>query len=218
MRVTHTGQLQPSPCSRHRRWPLRQQVRKQRPMSRILETAREITRLSLPIKCVEAVFLAAYLTQGQRELERVPLSFKSSVDGQTYKHIVLALKLNSKWGCVGLSRRRELYYKKFAHDSLAGLVLEFQRSYSSVFHSLKRVKAGLPLPHEPVAGQRLDARSPQCVASPPSLSSCGFPHSRAHPHPLRRVRLLGLPAGALLRGAVRDGPNCRTRTDRPPAL
>jgi len=52
-------------------------------MSRILETAREITRLSLPIKCVEAVFLAAYLTQGQRELERVPLSFKSSVDGQT---------------------------------------------------------------------------------------------------------------------------------------
>ena len=83
MRVTHTGQVQPSPCSQHRRWPLRQQVRKQRPMSRILETAREITRLSLPIKCVEAVFLAAYLTQGQRELERVPLSFKSSVDGQT---------------------------------------------------------------------------------------------------------------------------------------
>ena len=30
---------------------------------RILETAREITRQALPIKCVEAVFLATYLTQ-----------------------------------------------------------------------------------------------------------------------------------------------------------
>merc|ERR1719183_2987208 len=37
-------------------------VRKQRPMSRILETAREITRQALPIKCVEAVFLGTYLT------------------------------------------------------------------------------------------------------------------------------------------------------------
>ena len=38
-------------------------IRKNRPMTRILETAREITRQALPIKCVEAVFLAAYLTQ-----------------------------------------------------------------------------------------------------------------------------------------------------------
>ena len=71
---------------------------------RILETAREITRQALPIKCVEAVFLATYLTQGLRELERVPVSFKSQVDGNTYKHIILAVKHNSKWGAVGLSR------------------------------------------------------------------------------------------------------------------
>ena len=37
-------------------------VRKHRPMSRILETGREVTRQALPIKCVEAVFVGAYLT------------------------------------------------------------------------------------------------------------------------------------------------------------
>jgi hypothetical protein len=103
-------------------------VRKQRPMGRIMETARDVTRQALPIKCVEAVFLATYLTQGLRDLERVAVSFKSTVDGQTYKHIILALKHNSKWGSVGLSRRRELYYKELSYDSLAELVLEFKRS------------------------------------------------------------------------------------------
>jgi len=103
-------------------------VRKQRPLGRILETARDVTRQALPIKCVEAVFLGTYLTQGLRDLERVPVSFKSQVDGQTYKHIVLALKHSSKWGSIGLSRRRELYFKELVYDSLADLVLEFKRS------------------------------------------------------------------------------------------
>ena len=96
-------------------------VRKQRPLGRILETAREITRQALPIKCVEAVFVATYLTQGLKDLERVPISFKSQIDGQTYKHIVLAVKHNSKWGSIGLSRRRELYYKDLVYDSFAEL-------------------------------------------------------------------------------------------------
>ena len=71
-------------------------VRKHRPLGRILETGREITRQALPIKCVEAVFVATYLTHGVKELERIPMSFKSQVDGVTYKHIVLALKYNGK--------------------------------------------------------------------------------------------------------------------------
>lgn len=58
----------------------------------------------------------------------MPVSFKSTIDGQTYKHIVLAIKHASKWGAVGLSRRRELYYKEMSFDSLADLVLEFKRS------------------------------------------------------------------------------------------
>ena len=71
----------------------------------------------------------------------------------TYKHIVLAIKYNSKWGSVGLSRRRELYYKDLVYDSLAELFLEYKRSYERVFHTLKRVKVGLPLPHEVHAGE-----------------------------------------------------------------
>ena len=35
--------------------------------------------------------------------------------------VVLALKHNSKWGSIGLSRRRELYYKDLVYDSLAEL-------------------------------------------------------------------------------------------------
>ena len=128
-------------------------VRKHRPMGRILETGREITRQALPIKCVEAVFVGAYLTQGLKELERVPFSFRSQIDGVTYKHIVLAVKHNSKWGSIGLSRRRELYYKDLVYDSLAELFLEYKRSYERVFHTLRRVKVGLPLPHEVHAGE-----------------------------------------------------------------
>ena len=128
-------------------------VRKHRPMGRILETGRDVTRQALPIKCVEAVFVAAYLTQGLKDIDRVPFSFRSQIDGVTYKHIVLALKHNSKWGSVGLSRRRELYYKDLVYDSLAELFLEYKRSYERVFHTLRRVKVGLPLPHEVHAGE-----------------------------------------------------------------
>ena len=128
-------------------------IRKNRPMTRILETARDITRQALPIKCVEAVFLATYLTQGLRELERIPVSFKSQVDGNVYKHIILAVKHNSKWGAVGLSRRRELYFKEMVYDSLAELFYEFKRSYERVFHTLKRVKVGLPMTHDALAGE-----------------------------------------------------------------
>ena len=130
-------------------------IRKQRPLSRILETAREVTRQALPIKCVDAVFVAAYLTQGLRELDRVPMSFKSSVDGASYKHIVLALKHNGKWGSVGLSRRRELYFKELQFDSLADLFLEFTRSYERVFHTLKHVRVGLPISHDVYAGEHV---------------------------------------------------------------
>ena len=45
---------------------------------------------------------------------------------------------------MGLSRRRELYYKEIVFDSLAELFLEYKRSYERVFHTLKRVKARAP--------------------------------------------------------------------------
>lgn len=123
-------------------------VRKNRPMSRILDTSRKIIRDGLPIKCVEAVFLALFLTQGLQSLERIPMSFKSRVDGHTFKHIVLAVRHQGMWGALGLSRRPALYWKPLVHKSLGDLYAEFRRSYTEVHHSLVRVKVGLPVGHD----------------------------------------------------------------------
>ena len=41
------------------------------------------------------------------------------------------------------------------YDSLADLFLEYKRSYERVFHTLKRVKVGLPLSHEVYAGENI---------------------------------------------------------------
>ena len=38
-------------------------------------------REGLPIKCVEAVFLALYLTSEMEDIERIPVGFKSSLNG-----------------------------------------------------------------------------------------------------------------------------------------
>lgn len=39
--------------------------------------AKELIRISLPIQCVEAVFIACHLTAEMTAIKRVPLSFKS---------------------------------------------------------------------------------------------------------------------------------------------
>ena len=59
---------------------------KQRPLCRILSTARDIVRQGLPIKCVEAVFLALLLTSGWKDLDRVPVGFKTCVAGHVYRY------------------------------------------------------------------------------------------------------------------------------------
>ena len=58
---------------------------KQRPLCRILSTARDIVRQGLPIKCVEAVFLALLLTAGWNDLDRIPVGFKTCVAGHVYR-------------------------------------------------------------------------------------------------------------------------------------
>jgi len=76
-------------------------VDKRRPLGRILETARCIERDALPIKCVEAVFLALRLTSEWRDVDRVPAAFKTAVaftDGagkrrrRCHRHIVLLIR------------------------------------------------------------------------------------------------------------------------------
>ena len=79
-------------------------IDKKRPIGRILETARCIERDALPIKCVEAVFLALRLTANWRDVDRVPAAFKTAVaftDGagkvrrRCHRHIVLLVR--RKW-------------------------------------------------------------------------------------------------------------------------
>eukprot|EP00741_Cyanophora_paradoxa_P019965 tig00021179_g19269.t1 len=122
-------------------------VRKDRGLGRVLETAREIIRDALPIKCVEGVFLGIFLTHDITDLERYPIGFKSSIDGQVYRHIVLAIKHDGKWGAMGLSRRRDLMYKEIAFKSLGDLLLDFKNSYEACFHQVKKIRVGLPIQH-----------------------------------------------------------------------
>lgn len=56
-------------------------VRKRRPYSQIMGTAQEIRTAGLPIKCIEACFLAALLTCRCSEWVRYPAGFKSKVAG-----------------------------------------------------------------------------------------------------------------------------------------
>lgn len=74
-----------------------------------------------------------------------PLSFKSSVHGHVYRHIVLAVKSHTEqWGALGISRSDKLMYKDLKYKSMGELINEFKVSYESVCHELLKVYVGLP--------------------------------------------------------------------------
>jgi Vasohibin len=53
------------------------------------------------------------------------------IRGVTHRHIVLAVRLEEKWGAIGISRRDCLMKKKMNFDSLTDLIREFESSYVS---------------------------------------------------------------------------------------
>jgi Vasohibin len=57
-------------------------IRKARPFYQIVQTAETIVREGLPIKCIEATFLGAFLTCKYPEWERMPVGFKTKMSGQ----------------------------------------------------------------------------------------------------------------------------------------
>ena len=97
-------------------------LRRDRGLQHVILTAKEIVREALPIQCVEAVFVATHLTTGMADLLRIPISFKSTADGNTYRHIVLAVRYGDKWGALGISRRDSLMWKDLQFSSLAELI------------------------------------------------------------------------------------------------
>eukprot|EP00898_Chlorokybus_atmophyticus_P009240 jgi/Chlat1/946/Chrsp108S01375 len=58
--------------------PVHFNIAKKRTVARLMDTARQIVKRCVPIKCVEAVFAALYLTAGAgNDLDRIPLAFKT---------------------------------------------------------------------------------------------------------------------------------------------
>ncbi|XP_029791165.1 tubulinyl-Tyr carboxypeptidase 2 isoform X4 [Suricata suricatta] len=134
------------------------EIRKMRPLSGLMETAKEMTRESLPIKCLEAVILGIlrYLTNGQPSIERFPISFKTYFSGNYFHHVVLGIYCNGRYGSLGMSRRAELMDKPLTFRTLSDLIFDFEDSYKKYLHTVKKVKLGLYVPHEPHSFQPIE--------------------------------------------------------------
>ncbi|KAK7906662.1 hypothetical protein WMY93_015274 [Mugilogobius chulae] len=105
----------------------------------LMETAREMIRESLPIKCLEAVILGVYLTNGLTSLERFPISFKTQFSGHCFHHVVLGVYCNGRYGSLGMSRRQDLMDKPLSYRTLGDLVGEFESSYKRYQHTIKKI-------------------------------------------------------------------------------
>ncbi|XP_062858066.1 tubulinyl-Tyr carboxypeptidase 2 isoform X2 [Trichomycterus rosablanca] len=132
------------------------EIRKTRPLCGLMETAREMIRESLPIKCLEAVILGIYLTNGLTSVERFPISFKTQFSGQHFHHVVLGVYCNGRYGSLGMSRRADLMDKALGFRTLSELVFDFEDSYRRYQHAIKKVKIGLYVPHNPHVFQPIE--------------------------------------------------------------
>ena len=123
-------------------------LKKSRSLLYVYKIAQDIIRIGLPIQCVEATFLGCHLTAGMKDIDRVPLSFKSKCQGSIHRHMVLAIRYGNKWGALGISRRSDLMYKDLKYLSLAELILDFEQAYKKSFHNLMTAYVGLPFSHD----------------------------------------------------------------------
>ncbi|BBM96985.1 tubulinyl-Tyr carboxypeptidase [Marchantia polymorpha subsp. ruderalis] len=120
---------------------------KLRPLTRIMDTARMIIYSPQPIKCVEAVFLALYLTAGIPDCDRTPLGFKTSLNGQVFQHIVLLVQYGGKFGAFGISRQADLMNKDLTFNSISDIVGNYKAAYEASGHTILKIRVGLPVEH-----------------------------------------------------------------------
>ena len=73
--------------------------------------------------------------------------------------MVLAVRYDDTWGCLGISRRIDLMDKPLQFDSLAALVEEFNVSYRRNFHTLLACYVGLPFSHNRLVDSRVEWRA-----------------------------------------------------------
>lgn len=131
------------------------EIKKWRPFTGLMETAREMIKESLPIKCLEAVVLGLYLTCGISDLHRFTISFKTNFNGRFYRHVVLGVHYYGKFGTLGLSRRNDLMFKSLKFKSLFDLLEDFTVSYNNYHHVLKKIKLSLPVVHDTHSCERI---------------------------------------------------------------
>ncbi|CAL8272406.1 unnamed protein product [Merluccius merluccius] len=124
------------------------EIKKSRPLTALMDIAKEMTREVLPIKCLEAVILAIYLTTNLPGVERFPLSFKTQFSGNHFYHIVLGIHSGGRFGALGISRRDDLMFKHLEFRTLADLLQEFQGAYRGYWHTLRKVKIGQYVSHD----------------------------------------------------------------------
>lgn len=117
---------------------------------RMVQTAKSIMHDALPIQCLEATFLSAFLTCSMIDLERIPVSFKSYVNGRMFRHIILAVRSveSGLWGAMGISRKATLAYRPLEFEGLGSLIYDFVNAYETCWHSVKKVYVGFPFPHD----------------------------------------------------------------------
>lgn len=123
-------------------------LEKHRSLQSILFTSKEILAEALPIRCLEATFVGLYLTQDLKDVDRIPLSFKSRAKGRAYHHIVLVIRCNSMYGAVGLSRKSTLMDKPLIYNGLYQLIMEYKKQYEAIGHELVDFKLGLCVNHK----------------------------------------------------------------------
>ncbi|XP_073494207.1 tubulinyl-Tyr carboxypeptidase 1 isoform X3 [Phyllobates terribilis] len=132
------------------------EIKKTRPLTGLMDLAKEMTKEALPIKCLEAVILGLYLTNHISGLERFPVSFKTQFGGGCFRHIVLALHWGGHYGAIGISRREDLMYKPLQHRTLNDLMVDFQDAYARCWHMLKKIKIGPYVSHDPHSVEQID--------------------------------------------------------------
>ena len=126
---------------------------KSRGFAGVCRVAKDLMRESLPIKCLEAVFVGSALTIEVEGVERFPVRFRSKAGGQVFLHIVLAVFVPTRsmslsesitrrrrdsgasgegggssgvWGAIGLSRKDTLASKPFRFESLSALMEDYK--------------------------------------------------------------------------------------------
>lgn len=100
--------------------------------------------------------LDSYLTNNMPNVERFPLSFKSQFSGNHFYHIVLGVQSGGRFGALGISRREDLMFKPLEFRTLMDLVQEFEGAYRGYWHTLRKVKIGQYVSHDPHSVEQIE--------------------------------------------------------------